>query len=197
MMRPKTKRELSMVNATWDQPATLKCARVDKMENSLSSKLFHRSTKHCGASSKQKRKHSPCRNVNKLKTDKEIDQLLSLLRDPSFCGSSHRDPSLCGSSLRDQSLCGSGCSRANQVQQIPAAILCDFVLCPQRRQATDKQTSAHEIITSIPTSRCTNLNLSLSVDAIRSLDREFGWKRSESREADRGNILQRTASSSL
>ena len=187
MMRPKTKRDLSMVNATWDQPATLKCARVGKLENSLSSLLFHRSTKHCGPSSKQKRKHSPSRNVNKLKTDKEIDQLLSLLRDPSFCCSSLRDPSLCGS----------GGSRANQVHQIPTAILCDFVLCPQRRQATDKQTSAQEISTSIPTSRCTNLNLSLSVDAIRSLDREFGWKRSESREADRGNILQRTASSSL
>jgi hypothetical protein len=178
MVLTKEKRDLSMANATWDQPETLKGTstrtRVDKLEHCLSPLLRIPSPKHKRRSSKHQRELSHSRRVNIFITDKDIEQLLSLLRDPSFCRS----------------------SVSHDANPIPQTIMCDSDSSPELQQpTTDKQAPGQEIIKS-PSSEC-SLDSSLSDDSTRPLDCEFVGKRSENLEADRGHFFLRAESSSV
>lgn len=177
----------SMANATWDQPKSLKRSMVDKWKTLEfpSQQDLPRLPKHMLPSSAHSQKTWPSTpgNVTKFKPDKEIEQLLALLRDPSFCsqGVSHESP----------------------VHPIPTAILCDSVPSLDRQQATNQQMSGQEM--NPPISRCTSLDSS-SLDSLspgdgksQSPDRTFGGKRRESlasHEAHRNYLFLRTASAS-
>jgi mRNA-degrading endonuclease HigB of HigAB toxin-antitoxin module len=184
----------SMANATWDQPKSLKRSLEDKWEDLEfpSRQNLRRLPKHIRPSSEHSRKTWPSKTgiVKRFKPEKEIEQLLALLRDPSFCS---------------QGVC-----HENPAHPIPASILCNSVPSLDRHQATNKQMPGQEM--NPPIFHCTSqdsfgLDSSSSLDSLsfgdkktQSLDRAFGGKRPKSlasHEAHRNYLFLRTASANM
>jgi hypothetical protein len=153
-------------------------ARADRVEYCAAfPPLCNPSPKHMDRPSKHQRQCSPSRRVNKFRpnTERDIEQLLSLLRDPSFCQSRVYNDS--------------------SANPIPKTIRCDSEPSPEPQPATDKPASGREIITS-STSAC-SLDSSLSDDSTRALDCAFVGKRCQNFEADRDHPSVRAESSSV
>lgn len=98
---------MSMVNATWDEPAvapTIKRAKEHRQRTQSLKSLLSSPSKTLKPSSSRK----------SFKSDKGIDRLLSLLRTPSFCGQS---------SLPED-------------ERVPRTIVCDIGVLKQKAPRT-------------------------------------------------------------